>query len=63
MIVPVRCFTCGKVIGDSFEAYVSRMEMGEKPGEILDSLGIDRYCCRKMLIAHADLINDVIHYG
>jgi DNA-directed RNA polymerase subunit N len=63
MIIPVRCFTCGKVIGDSFESYVSRIEMGEKPKEILDSLGIERYCCRKMLIAHADLINDVIHYG
>lgn len=63
MIIPVRCFTCGKVIGDSFEAFVQRVELGEAPDEILDSLGLNRYCCRKMIIAHADLIEDVIHYG
>ncbi|UCG69337.1 MAG: DNA-directed RNA polymerase subunit N [Thermoplasmata archaeon] len=63
MIVPVRCFTCGKVIGDSFEAYVQRIEMGEEPKEILDSLGVKRYCCRKMLISHADLIDEVMSYG
>jgi DNA-directed RNA polymerase subunit N len=63
MIVPVRCFTCGKVIGDSFEVYVQRLEMGEEPDEILDSIGIERYCCRKMLIAHADLIDEVMSYS
>ncbi len=63
MIIPVRCFTCGKVIGDSFETYVQRIEMGEEPNEILDSLGIERYCCRKMLISHADLIDEVMSYG
>ena len=63
MIIPVRCFTCGKVIGSSFETYVQRIEMGEEPDKILDSLGIDRYCCRKMLISHADLIDEVMSYG
>ncbi len=63
MIIPVRCFTCGKVIGGSFETYVQRIEMGEEPDEILDSLGIERYCCRKMLISHADLIDEVMSYG
>lgn len=63
MIVPVRCFTCGKVIGDSYELYAQRIEMGEKSNEILDSLGIERYCCRKMLVAHADLIDEVMAYS
>jgi DNA-directed RNA polymerase subunit N len=63
MIIPVRCFTCGKVIGDSYESFVQRVELGEAPDEILDSLGLERFCCRKMIIAHADLIEDVIHYG
>lgn len=63
MIIPVRCFTCGKVISDSYEAYVQRVEMGEEPDEILDSLDVKRYCCRKMLIAHADLIDEVMPYG
>ena len=63
MIIPVRCFTCGKVIGEIYETFLQRVEMGEKPDEVLDTLGLDRYCCRKMIIAHADLIDEVIPYG
>jgi DNA-directed RNA polymerase subunit N len=63
MIIPVRCFTCGKVIGDSYELYVQRIEMGEEPQEVLDSLDLERFCCRKMIIAHANLIDDVMPYG
>ncbi|MCD6461132.1 MAG: DNA-directed RNA polymerase subunit N [Thermoplasmata archaeon] len=63
MIIPVRCFTCGKVIGSAYEAYKQRVEMGEDPADVLDSLGITRYCCRRMLLTHADLIDDVLPYG
>lgn len=28
MIIPVRCFTCGKVIGDKWTAYISMLESG-----------------------------------
>ncbi len=63
MIIPVRCFTCGKVIGEIYENFLQRVEMGEKSDEVLDTLGLDRYCCRKMIIAHADLISEVIPYG
>lgn len=63
MIIPVRCFTCGKVIGSVYESYVQRLEMGEKPEEVLDSLDVTRYCCRRMILSHADLIDEVIHYS
>lgn len=63
MIIPVRCFTCGKVIGEIYENFIQRIEMGEKPDEVLDTLGLDRFCCRKMIVAHADLIDEVIPYG
>ncbi len=63
MIIPVRCFTCGKVVSDSFESFIQRVELGEEPKEILNKMGIERYCCRKMIIAHADLIDDVMHYS
>lgn len=29
MIIPVRCFTCGKVIGNKWEAYCERIEKYE----------------------------------
>ncbi len=63
MIIPVRCFTCGTVIGEIYEKFLLRVEMGEKPDEVLDTLGLDRFCCRKMIVAHADLIDEVIPYG
>ena len=55
MIIPVRCFTCGKVIGDKWEEFKKRVVAGENPAEVLDSLGLTRYCCRRMLLSHVDL--------
>lgn len=63
MIIPVRCFTCGKVIGHLWEEFSRRVASGEEPGKVLDELGVRRYCCRRMFISHVDLINEVIVYG
>ena len=62
MIIPVRCFTCGKVIGGLYEEFLRRVQMGEKPIEVLDSLGLDRYCCRRMFLTHVELIDDISPY-
>ncbi|MCK4717289.1 MAG: DNA-directed RNA polymerase subunit N [Thermoplasmata archaeon] len=63
MIIPVRCFTCGKVIGSAYEIYRQRVDMGEKPNEVLDSLGVTRYCCRRMIISQVDLLEETISFG
>ncbi|MCL5788422.1 MAG: DNA-directed RNA polymerase subunit N [Candidatus Marsarchaeota archaeon] len=62
MLFPVRCFTCGKVVADKWEAYSKRVAAGEAPGQVLDSLGVYRYCCRRMFISHVDVIDDVIQF-
>lgn len=62
MIIPIRCFTCGKVIGNVYEIYKDRTDRGEDPEEVLDDLGIERYCCRRMFLTHRDLIDDVMQY-
>ncbi|RZN61901.1 DNA-directed RNA polymerase subunit N [Methanonatronarchaeum sp. AMET6-2] len=62
MMIPVRCFTCGKVIGSSWEKFKEKREEGEEPGEILDDLEIERYCCRRIFIAHQDLIDEIAPY-
>ena len=62
MIIPVRCFTCGKLLGDKYETYKERLELGDKPEGIFHELGIDRYCCRRMIISHVDLMDEVIKY-
>lgn len=63
MIIPVRCFTCGRVIGHLWETYTKRVAGGENPGKVLDDLGVRRYCCRRMLLSHTDLINEIVVYG
>jgi DNA-directed RNA polymerase subunit N len=62
MIIPVRCFSCGKVIGDKWEDFNKRIESGEIPSEILDDLGVDRYCCRRMLLSHVEILDDVLRF-
>ncbi len=63
MIIPVRCFTCGKVVGSAYEPYVDRVRNGEDPKAVLDDLGFERYCCRRMIVAHADLIGEIAPLG
>lgn len=58
MIVPVRCMSCGKVIGSMWEEYSERVESGDDPGEVMDDLRLERYCCRRQLMAHSDLIEE-----
>ena len=60
MIIPVRCFTCGKVIAHLYDNYVARVEKGDNPELILNEMGLHRYCCRRMIITHVNLIDDLI---
>jgi DNA-directed RNA polymerase subunit N len=62
MLVPVRCFTCGNLIADQFEDYQTRVKAGEDPAKVLDSLGISRYCCRRMLLTTVETIQQVVPF-
>lgn len=69
MIVPMRCFTCGKVISNKWEHYQKKVAElqpkkdqkhpehfdGIHTGKILDDIGLDRLCCRRMMISHVDI--------
>lgn len=79
MIIPVRCITCGKIIGDKYLFYKREVEKKRKDmklpdempilevnsktiqktpeGQVLDNLKLNRYCCRRMLLSHVDLID------
>ena len=63
MLIPVRCFSCGKVIAHLWDQYSERTNAGEDPGEVLTDLGIQRYCCRRMFVSHIDLIDDVAPFS
>jgi len=84
MIIPVRCFTCGKILADKWEYYqeeVLRKKMTDKTlkdkmsvtvinvnvdevrktpeGEVMDEVGLTRYCCRKTMLGHINLVEDI----
>ncbi len=64
MLVPVRCFTCGMLVADKFGEYQNKIEQetGKSPEEILDELGVERYCCRIILLTTVETIQQVIPF-
>jgi len=62
MIIPIRCFSCGKPIAHLWEDFKKRTEKGEDAKKVLDDLGLERYCCRAMLLSHVDLIDTAMKF-
>tara|TARA_E500000331_G_scaffold356395_1_gene414646 strand:+ start:818 stop:1030 length:213 start_codon:yes stop_codon:yes gene_type:complete len=66
MIIPIRCFSCNKVLSnkvDIWRKYVEEQKDPKKkqektPEEILNSLGLIRKCCRIAMISHYDSVHD-----
>lgn len=63
MMIPIRCFSCGRVVASAYEEFKERRAQGEHPGRIMDSLGLTRYCCRRMLVSQVDVIDDAAPYA
>jgi len=57
MIIPVRCFSCGKPVGHLWEDFKERVDKGEDRKKVMDELGLERYCCRALFMGHVDLID------
>lgn len=62
MIIPIRCFTCGKPIAQDWEKYKEEINKGRNPKDVLDELKYNRICCRRMFLTHVDLFEDVAKY-
>ena len=70
MIIPVRCFTCNKVIGHKWNEYLEKVQeyMGKYDTEMacrsraLDEVGLVLYCCRRMFLGHVDVIDTLLLY-
>ena len=56
MIIPIRCFSCGKPVAHLWEKYCEKVKAREEKKKVLDELGLERYCCRSLFLCHVDLI-------
>lgn len=51
------------MIGNKWEAYLGLLQAEYTEGDALDALGLKRYCCRRMLLGHVDLIEKLLNYA
>ncbi|MEK6856743.1 MAG: DNA-directed RNA polymerase subunit N [Nanoarchaeota archaeon] len=62
MIIPIRCMGCGKPTAHLYEKYNEELKKGKSPKEVLDKIGMERYCCRSLFISHIDLLETVAKF-
>jgi DNA-directed RNA polymerase subunit N len=42
-----------------WEDFKQRVADGEQPKEVMDNLGLERYCCRAQFMGHVDLLEEI----
>lgn len=50
-------------MGNLYEQYQLLLDQDYTEAEALDALHLERYCCRRMILSHIDLIDDLIPYS
>ena len=61
-LIPIRCFTCRKVIGNKWEPYVELLRNGVDAKTALDTLKLDRPCCRVNVAQNIDTLEKLLSY-
>lgn len=62
MIIPIRCFSCKKVIADKWNTYQKLLSRHYGEADALDAIGFKRYCCRRMFLGHVEIIDELLKY-
>jgi DNA-directed RNA polymerase I, II, and III subunit RPABC5 len=61
MLIPIRCYTCGMVVANKWTIYQELLKtMSSK--EALNLLNLNRYCCRRMLLTHVEIIDQLLKF-
>ena len=62
MIIPVRCFTCGKVTGNKYNRFITLKEAGMPFEGIMKELNMTRMCCKRIFHTHVDCGEEFAKY-
>lgn len=58
-MIPVRCFTCNKEVASLWEEFRTEKD----PKSFFQRKDVTRMCCKRMLVTHVPVIDDMIHYS
>ena len=50
-------------MADKYAEFQQRVKTGEDPKIVLDSLGLKRYCCRRIMITSMDIVDQLMPYN
>jgi DNA-directed RNA polymerase I, II, and III subunit RPABC5 len=62
-MIPIRCFSCNKIIGNKWETYKSQLESGVSASDVFAEIGFRRYCCKRMFLGHVEITDKLILYS
>jgi DNA-directed RNA polymerase I, II, and III subunit RPABC5 len=62
-MIPIRCFSCNKIIGNKWETYKKHLESGMSAGDAFEEIGFRRYCCKRMFLGHVEIIDKLLLYS
>ncbi|KAI5171653.1 hypothetical protein NEFER03_0958 [Nematocida sp. LUAm3] len=62
MLIPIRCFTCGKELSSRWEEYTRLCSNTEDKAKVLDQLGLKRYCCRSIMLTTVDVMQKILKF-
>jgi DNA-directed RNA polymerase subunit N (RpoN/RPB10) len=62
MIIPIRCFSCGKPVAHKWETFKENVSKGSDIKKELDGAGLKRQCCRALFMGHIDTIDIISKY-
>lgn len=63
-MLPVRCYTCGKVLGHLEKEWTDHRSVAGMNDwhPFFEKYRIERYCCRRVIMCHEPDINHEMHY-
>ena len=61
-MLPVRCYTCNKVLGNKGATFEKMKNSGVEMKEIWEKLGLTRQCCKTIMITYVDLTDQMMQY-
>ena len=62
-MIPIRCFSCNKVIANKWEIYKSLIGSGISANDALTEVGLRLYCCKRMFLGHVEIVDKLILYS